>query len=199
MGGMEWVGTQETGDRFVLYVLYMNFAEYKHWIPRIWYLEMGFMFFVTFFMLLGKPYLLLGYVSGIIINVILNIILKRWIAEPRPINNDAQFQILMKNHKNVQTEMFGMPSGHAQLSGFTFVYILLSTHTWWIHLLFGIYVIAVCIQRVITHAHSVLQVCVGLSIGVITAYGIYNVVVYFIKLWYPQGVEPNNSPFGSII
>lgn len=169
------------------------------WKPNSFYPEIYILIGITSIILLGKPLLLTGYITGIIINVLLNIILKRWIAEPRPILNNEEFKISMKYPQNVPTDSFGMPSGHAQLFSFTFFYILLSTHRWYIWLIYGTVTIIACLQRIWSKAHSLLQVIVGFCIGVIMGYVVYNVVVNFIKLRYPQGVAPNNSFFGSIL
>lgn len=168
-------------------------------MPKLLYYELIALIGITCIGLLGKPYLLIGYITGVGINVGLNIVLKRWIAEPRPCVNNEQFKILMKHPSTVPTEMFGMPSGHAQLFAFSLLYVVLSTHQWYIYTIYSLAFVASCIQRVWTRAHTIVQVVVGSAIGVILAYGIYRVVVSLIKLRYPQGVEPNNSPFGSIL
>jgi membrane-associated phospholipid phosphatase len=176
----------------------MSLTKYT-WQPNSNYPEIYILIAITCMLLLGKPLLLSGYIVGIILNVIINIILKRWIAEPRPILNNDEFKLRMKTPENIPTDYFGMPSGHAQLFSFTFIYLLLSTHRLYIWLISGFITVIACLHRVLTMAHTALQVIVGCCIGVIMAYLVYNVVVNLIKLRYPHGVDPNNSFLGSIL
>jgi membrane-associated phospholipid phosphatase len=105
----------------------------------------------------------------------------------------------LKDKATMNTDEFGMPSGHAQYSGFTLVYVLLVSHSlWaWSSVMFG--AIWVCGQRVISTDHSILQVAVGLFIGSVLAIIAYKLTMWFLKFKYPQMVLPKSWPFGSIL
>jgi len=167
-----------------------------------WYLvmsEMIILVMVGFISLSGKPWYQLVYGIGIIINWGINIILKRWLEQPRPNTNMAKFKMQLKDKATMNTDEFGMPSGHAQYSGFTLVYVLLVSHSlWaWASVMFG--AIWVCGQRVISTDHSILQVSVGLFIGSVLAIIAYKLTMWFLKFKYPQMVLPKSWPFGSIL
>lgn len=144
----------------------------------------------------------MGYVCGLAINIVLNIFFKWLFCQPRPNADITWFKTAINIHKNnvmfISTHC-GMPSGHAQMSGFALSYIILSTHSWWLWGIITLLVIGICVQRIVTKAHTPLQVLVGLSIGMILGVVAYSVMVRFLKLKYPQGVFPKSCPFGSIL
>ena len=147
------------------------------------------------------PYLTIGFIVGYFFTEVFNVFLKWVFKQPRP-NTDLEFfKTSLKMKKNDPffiSQYCGMPSGHAQLAGFALVYVFLCTHSWWIWSFMVGLTSVTCIQRVTTQAHSVLQVLVGLVIGMITGLLAYKVMVLFLKLRNPQGVFPKSSPFGSI-
>jgi membrane-associated phospholipid phosphatase len=149
-----------------------------------------------------KPYLTIGFIVGMFFTEFFNVFLKWVFKQPRP-NTDLEFfktsLKIKKNDPFFISRYCGMPSGHAQLAGFALVYIFLSTHSWWIWSLMAGLTAATCIQRVATQAHSVLQVLIGLFIGMVSGLFAYKVMVLFLKLRNPQGVFPKSSPFGSIL
>jgi membrane-associated phospholipid phosphatase len=153
-------------------------------------------------LLIRRPYLSIGFMLGYLCNVVLNLFLKWIFKQPRP-NADLEFfKTSLKIHKNNPffiSHNCGMPSGHAQLAGFAMIYVILSTHSWWIWSFMIILTAVTCVQRVITQLHSVLQVLVGLVIGMITGLLGYIVITRFLKLASPQGVFPKSSPLGSIL
>lgn len=130
-------------------------------------------------------YLSIGYIVGTITNILLNIFLKWVFLQPRPSADMEYFNTSLKLHKNDPIFIMshcGMPSGHAQLAGFALTYIILSTHSWWIWAFVTIFTMGVCIQRVVTNAHTILQVLVGLCIGMAMGVVFYNIMVRFLKL-----------------
>lgn len=132
-----------------------------------------------------RPYLSIGFAGGYILTALLNIFLKWIIQQPRPYIDLEYFKTVLKNNKNNPffiARHCGMPSGHAQLSGFALIYIVLSTHSWWIWGIMTLTTIGICIQRVATKAHTILQVLVGLFIGMGCGMAAYNVMVRFLKL-----------------
>jgi membrane-associated phospholipid phosphatase len=143
---------------------------------------------ITFLMgpiFIRQYYLSVGYICGIIVTVLLNVFLKWVFLLPRPSADLEQFKTSLKLHKNDPSFIMvhcGMPSGHAQLAGFALTYIILATHSWWIWSFVTLFTIGVCIQRVMTNAHTVLQVLVGLCVGMAIGVATYNVMVRFLKL-----------------
>lgn len=125
---------------------------------------------ISIFYLITKPTYLLFYIIGTVINEILNLILKYIIKESRPSVSDKQNKIFILSHKNEYfnpIHKYGMPSGHAQSLGFSlgfmFMFIKKSYLIW-------IYIIITCItlfQRYTSKKHSVIQLIIGYSIGII--------------------------------
>jgi dolichyldiphosphatase len=102
---------------------------------------------------------------GLIGNEVLNAVLKRWLAHPRP------------NHS--QRSDYGMPSSHAQFSGFFAMYMLLLL--WWRwrigsfikRFIYSTVVLVgsllVCYSRIYLHYHTEEQVLVGILVGTVVA------------------------------
>jgi membrane-associated phospholipid phosphatase len=145
--------------------------------------------------LIKRPYLSIGFVFGYLCNIVFNLFLKWVFKQPRP-NTDLEFfKTGLKIYKNDPvfiSRYCGMPSGHAQLAGFALVYVILSTHSWWIWSFMIMLTVITCIQRVATNVHTTLQVLVGLVIGMITGLLAYNMMVRFLKLNSPQKVVPKS-------
>jgi membrane-associated phospholipid phosphatase len=151
---------------------------------------------------INRCYLGAGYFLGFVINIILNVFLKWVFCQPRPNTDISWFKTALSINKNnaifIATHC-GMPSGHAQMSGFALSYIILSTHAWWMWAFITLLTIAICLQRIITNVHTPLQILVGLFVGMTFGWLCYIVMVRFLKLKYPQGVFPKSCPFGSIL
>lgn len=149
-------------------------------------------------------YRLVAFFVGALCCVVLNVLLKRLCLAPRPNSDDAFFRVTMSMEKNRNDPWFiarhcGMPSGHAQLAGFALVYVVLSTHQWGIWATMAALTIVTCVQRVVTQAHSVLQVLVGLLVGMVLGWVFYDMTTRALKRFSVQGVFPKSWPFGSIL
>ncbi len=107
------------------------------------------------------------YTLGILlINLIINIILKTIIKQPRPVGHP------------VWANDYGMPSGHAQFIGFYIPYLIMVYIVWgdfnkgtkWFlgccAVGFGVVIVW---SRVYLNYHTVTQVLVGLGIGIINS------------------------------
>lgn len=78
---------------------------------------------------------------------------------------------------------FGMPSGHAMISGFTFMYFYLYINQHFtsaknkilLKLLLFIVSISVCISRILFGCHTVQQVIIGALIGLVFGYKLYSI------------------------
>jgi membrane-associated phospholipid phosphatase len=124
---------------------------------------------------------------GMIANLVLNIILKGLIQDPRPIFDSEKVNLLKTHAKTyfyqngIPFDIFGMPSGHAQMALYMTVFIYLSLkHTNLLCLYLAFYLL-ICYQRVNSEYHSMLQVIVGSIVGSIFAYIVYQLARENIK------------------
>lgn len=127
------------------------------------------------------------YLIGVGLCVTLNYILKKIIRLPRPCINQQLFDILLKNDvefvscNEKKYHIYGMPSGHSQLCGYTLVFISMFLKN---HLVTGLYLFVTLLtmyQRVIYDHQSILQVIIGVVIGCVIGLGIYNLTKNHIK------------------
>lgn len=138
------------------------------------------LFIFSYYLLWKKETLLYNYNIGFLIDNILNIILKGIFQQPRPSVDTQQFNIAVNSGKRfifkygVPFDIYGMPSGHAQSSLFSTVYIysaLKNTNILYLYLFFTIITTA---QRVIYKFHTILQVIIGCIIGAMFGYYTYH-------------------------
>ena len=127
------------------------------------------------------------YNVGIIANAILNIILKGIIQQPRPMFDSKKVNLAKTHAKQyffqngIPFDIFGMPSGHAQMSFFTTIFVYLSLkHTNLLYLYLFISLI-ICYQRVKFDFHSIEQVVVGAIVGSVFGYIVYQLAREKIK------------------
>jgi len=124
---------------------------------------------------------------GIISNAILNIILKGLIQEPRPIFDTAKVNLVKRHAKEyffqngIPFDIFGMPSGHAQMALFMTTFIYLSLERTNLLYLYLAFTLLICYQRVNSEYHSMSQVIVGSVIGSGFAYIVYHLAREKIK------------------
>ena len=122
----------------------------------------------SLFILRNKPTWLIAYIAGYIVNILLNIILKLLFKHPRPDENLPVFYA-KQNKGLIQYDRYGMPSGHAQTTLFSTVYIWFSTKNYWITLA---YLFVTCLSiyhRLKYNSHDIVQITVGAIIGIIIA------------------------------
>lgn len=70
----------------------------------------------------------------------------------------------------------GMPSGHAESAAFSLMFIILTFNNIYISLIFSIFFLWTCIQRVLYRKHYIDQVIVGTLIGSIMGYITHKIV-----------------------
>jgi membrane-associated phospholipid phosphatase len=134
---------------------------------------------LSVYLLWNHKILLFYYVIGIFVNTILNVILKGIIQEPRPIFDDKKVSLALTHakrlfyQKGVPFDLFGMPSGHAQSSFFSTIFIYLALRKMNITYIYIALTILTCIQRITSNYHSINQVIVGSLIGFLFAFFIY--------------------------
>ena len=116
---------------------------------------------VVFFSLLDRPSYLLMFMLGAILNYELNNILKNWIKEPRPVNQIPYiYDNIMKG-----PQIYGMPSGHAQIISFTTTYLIVTKrHSYLLIFCFFVGMLTL-IQRWKYRKHSLQQLIGGVFVG----------------------------------
>jgi len=142
---------------------------------------------LSWYLLWNNKNLFFYYTVGIFSNAILNIILKGIIQEPRPLFDSKKISLLKTHAKNyffqngIPFNIFGMPSGHAQSSLFSTVFIFLAlkhTNLLYFYITFSLFI---CYQRVVLDYHSILQVIVGSIVGAAFGYFVYQLARVKIK------------------
>ncbi len=138
------------------------------------------LFLIAVFQLWHSTNFLAYFIVGFVINVIINTFLKALFKQPRP-SNVKDLKGLLEKHGipfcyqfGFTSDLFGMPSGHAQTVAFVFVYLFLMDKT-----SINIYIILLCMiilgHRVYFQYHTVAQVFVGLLSGSLVAYVFYSI------------------------
>jgi membrane-associated phospholipid phosphatase len=133
----------------------------------------------SIFLLRNKHNLLFYYVLFFGISIVLNIVLKGLIQQPRPSIDAKTFQLMMKNKERYVSkhgmpyDIFGMPSGHSQSVLFSTVFIYFCLRDFKVLLVYIVISLITLCQRVIDNHHSVMQVIVGSSIGIVLGYIAY--------------------------
>jgi membrane-associated phospholipid phosphatase len=145
------------------------------------------LFVLSWYLLWNNENLFFYYNIGLFANSILNIILKGVIQEPRPMFDSKKMSLLKTNAKyfffndGIPFDMFGMPSGHAQMAFFTTTFIYLSLKHKNLLYFYLLYSILICYQRMKFDYHNIEQVIVGSLIGVAFGYFIYQLTREKIK------------------
>lgn len=134
---------------------------------------------ISWYFLWNNQKLFFYYTFGIFASAILNIILKAIIQQPRPMFDSKKVGLAKLHAKSyfynngIPFDIYGMPSGHAQTSLFTTIFMYLSlrkTNLLYSLLLFSL---LICVQRVYYNYHTISQVTVGSIVGFILAIVFY--------------------------
>jgi membrane-associated phospholipid phosphatase len=136
---------------------------------------------ISTFLLQNKIKYLQVYIVGFILNNILNAILKYAIKEPRPSKDSRILEIAISNQKRFGFDHYGMPSGHAQNCGYNLAFITLVLNNPFIT---GLYLVITAIslyQRYKYFNHTILQLIIGLIIGLGFGYLAYYVGNKWLK------------------
>jgi membrane-associated phospholipid phosphatase len=145
------------------------------------------LFLLSCYLLWDHKNLFFYFNVGIIANAILNIILKGLIQEPRPIFDSEKVSLVKRHAKEyffqngIPFDIFGMPSGHAQMSLFMSTFIYLSLKHKNLLYLYLVFSLIICYQRVNSKYHSIPQVIVGSIVGLGFAYIVYQLAREKIK------------------
>ena len=106
------------------------------------------------------------------INIFINIGLRQWIREPRPVGG----QSMTIYDTNTGALDFGMPSGHSQMAFglVTFLYLVKQSVS---SLLGGLWIISLTVyQRWKYRRHSIEQLAIGAIVGILVAYVSYTII-----------------------
>jgi membrane-associated phospholipid phosphatase len=147
-----------------------------------------FLFILSLFFLRSKGTLIYYYIIGLFMNSLINLVLKRILQQPRPMDDIKSFNLAIKqgryyvfNDGIIPLDIFGMPSGHAQMCLFSTVYMYLSLRDMNILYLYLFLSLITIIERVVFKYHTVLQVIIGAIIGSIFGYFMYSIAKQKIK------------------
>lgn len=133
----------------------------------------GILFIFSLFFLRNMTNFLHFFVYGFIFNNIINIILKLFIKEARPDDQQQATEIGIVNGARIGFDKFGMPSGHAQNCGFCLSFITFTLHNPYITTLYASISIITIFIRYIYKKHTILQLIIGLFVGIFLGYLTY--------------------------
>ena len=131
--------------------------------------------FLTIFFLRNQLKYMYFFVFGFILNFILNILLKLAIKEPRPSDDRKNIEIGIVNGVRVGFDKYGMPSGHAQICGYCLSFVLLTLNSPFITGLYLVLTTNSLMQRYLYNNHTILQLTIGLIIGVLFGFIMYKI------------------------
>jgi membrane-associated phospholipid phosphatase len=155
---------------------------------------------ITFYLLRKHKNFLFYYVIGILIDRLLNILLKGLILQPRPSEDPSLFNLAIKNGKRfifknsiIPYDICGMPSEHTQSAIFSTVFIYLSLKNSYISLSYLIISLITMYQRVLRNHHTIFQVIMGDIVG-----GLFAIVMFYFAKQNIKGVikikSDDNAP-----
>jgi membrane-associated phospholipid phosphatase len=142
---------------------------------------------LSWYLLWDNKNLFFYYTVGIFANAVLNIIFKGIIQEPRPMFDDKKVRLLKTHGKEyfyqsgIPFDIFGMPSGHAQTSLFSTIFIYLSLKQTNLLYIYIPLTLLTCYQRVKFDYHSISQIIVGGIVGTAFGYLVYKLAREKIK------------------
>ena len=132
---------------------------------------------LTFVSLLNRPPYLLSFVIGSVLNYYLILLLKVLIKEPRP-SHPISF---IEDDIYKGAVLYGMPSGHAQISFFSITFLYLTKRHFSLFLLSLFIGCLTLYQRWKFRRHSVEQLAVGTVTGTSFAYFTYWMTTNYLQ------------------
>jgi membrane-associated phospholipid phosphatase len=149
-----------------MFAIFKKIGEYGPFILLI----------VSIFLLRSKSNLLFYYILFFGISILLNLVLKGVIQQPRPCIDEKTFKLMMKNKERyiykhgIPYDIFGMPSGHSQSVIFSTIFIYFSLRNLKILFLYVLVSLITLFQRVLDDHHTILQVTIGSTLGFVMGY-----------------------------
>jgi membrane-associated phospholipid phosphatase len=136
--------------------------------------------FITYFSLLEKPIYTWMFIIGSALNYLLVLILKDAIREPRPSNPIPYIQDDIYKGAIV----YGMPSGHAQISFFSITFMYLTNRPIPLVALSFFIGCLTLYQRWKFRRHTVKQLVAGTLTGSAVSYGMYWMTTNYLQRTY---------------
>ncbi len=135
----------------------------------------------SIFLLQNRINYLKIYILGVLLNNVFNVVLKNVIKEPRPSSSSRILEIAIANKKMNDYHKFGMPSCHAQNCGFELAFITMVLKNSFITGSYLVITLLSLFQRYKYSKHTILQLIVGLFIGMGVGYLFYVIAKNVIK------------------
>jgi membrane-associated phospholipid phosphatase len=126
-------------------------------------------FLLSLFLLRSFSTVSLFYIIGSIVSTIINSCLKILIRQPRP--------ALSYEYQHSYLQKYGMPSGHSQFCGFSFMYISLHQKSYFITFIYALLSLITAFQRYLSHNHTIIQIIIGFVLGCFIGYSFHELVV----------------------
>jgi membrane-associated phospholipid phosphatase len=149
------------------------------------------LFILSIFLLYDKYITLCIFLSGFFLNMIINIILKYLLKEPRPNEDKRLFQLQVNSGKYINLNRYGMPSGHAQNVFYATLFIYYIFRDKWITSFYLFISFITLYQRVYYKFHSLNQVFWGSVIGLLVGFGFYVLNKRILKGY--QHIKPDDN------
>lgn len=135
---------------------------------------------LSIFLLRNMTHYLKFFLYGLMLNTILNIMLKLFIKEPRPSKHQKTLEIAINNGMYIDFDKFGMPSGHAQNCAYNLLFIMKTINDPFITTIYIIITTISLLQRYLFNNHTILQLITGLFVGSGFGYLMYSIGNKFI-------------------
>lgn len=138
------------------------------------------MYLFSMHLLWDKSILFFYFVVGILVDALMNFVLKGFIQSPRPGVDAKEWSLAMRHGKRflyrngLPYDMYGMPSGHTQTWMFCTVFMICALKHSNTSLLYLLGALITMVQRVVAGHHTVEQVIVGGLIGSFMGYLFYS-------------------------
>ena len=152
------------------------FTDFFHEVETIGPAILG---VLPIYLLWNKKNLFFYYIIGFLISALVNLVLKGLLQMPRPYEDAGRFNLALTHGRRfifksgLPFDIFGMPSGHAQMVFYSTTFLYLSLRNMNI-LYFCLSVSLLTVsQRVVFNYHTPLQVIVGAIVGIGMGYLIY--------------------------
>lgn len=139
------------------------------------------LFLATLVLLQNMSTTLYYFVAGFILNNALNILLKIAFKEPRPDGDQKAIEIGVANGVRFGHDKFGMPSGHAQNCAYCLTFITMTLNSPAITGIYSVITLLSCIQRYVYKNHTVLQLIIGLLVGLTFGFLLYQITNNALK------------------
>jgi membrane-associated phospholipid phosphatase len=132
------------------------------------------------YLLWDKTTLFFYYIVGFFVSAVVNLALKGLLQMPRPSEETDRFNLALNHGRRfvfksgIPYDVFGMPSGHAQMAFYSTTFIYLSLRN--LRILYGCLFVSLLTisQRIAFNYHTHLQVIVGAIVGIVMGYLVYD-------------------------